>query len=230
MQSSFIIHVIATSFLLLSPAFVPSPSESFCVLKRTLNLFPWNKLEEQEAEGCWGLRRIPVLVTLFISWQGKGLLCIEFQGHAVNDVEEGMHVRHRGRRWKQLIASNPHSGSKGRWMLVLSAGSLFVQSGPQLWTGTASVYSLWQTTRIHLVIHQQSSMGDEVLVCVYEYYSALERIVITKFAWKWMDLEYMLLSEVIQSQKEKNCMIALICNTKPIMCIYSKINVQESTL
>lgn len=67
-------------------------------------------------------------------------------------------------------------------MLVLSAGSHFVRSGPQLWTGTASIYSLWQTTGIRLVIHQQSSMSDEVLVCVYEYYSALERIVITKFA------------------------------------------------
>lgn len=49
-QSSLIIYVIATSFLLLPPAFIPSPSQSFCVLKRALNL-----VSIKQVRGTWRL-------------------------------------------------------------------------------------------------------------------------------------------------------------------------------
>lgn len=167
---------------------------------------------------CWSTSLYWLL--FFISWQGKGLFCIIFQGHTVNDIGKSMHVRYRGRRWKQLIALNPHSGSKERSMLVLSAGSRFVRSGPQPVD--------WHSQRLFTLANNRnpsscSSTNEygwwRVGVCVYEYYSVLEKIVITKFAWKWMVLECLLLSEAIQSQKEKNCMVLLVCNTKPIMCV-----------
>lgn len=165
------IHHICNSYLLpvAALAFVPSPSQSFCVLKRTLNLVSMKQVRGtwRRGGGCRGLRCIPVLVTLFISWQGKSLFCILFQGHAVNDVGEGMHVRHRGRRWKQLIVLNPHSGGKGRCVLVHSAGLRFVGSGPQPVDWHSQHSFTLQTTGIHLAVHQQSSMSGEDVMCVW---------------------------------------------------------------
>jgi hypothetical protein len=44
-----------------------------------------------------------------------------------------------------------------------------------------------------------------------EFYSALKKNKILSFASKWMELENIILSEVIQVQKAKNCMFSLIC-------------------
>ena len=44
-----------------------------------------------------------------------------------------------------------------------------------------------------------------------EYYSAIKKNEILPFATTWMDLEGMMLSEI--SQREKYCMISLICGT-----------------
>lgn len=74
-QSSLIIYVIATSFLLLPPAFVPSLSQSFCVLKRALNL-----VSMKQVRGTWRrgggvlLKHIPVLVTFFHFLTGERLI------------------------------------------------------------------------------------------------------------------------------------------------------------
>jgi hypothetical protein len=43
-----------------------------------------------------------------------------------------------------------------------------------------------------------------------EFYSAMKKSEILSFASKWMELENMILSEVSQSQKTKNCMFSLI--------------------
>ena len=44
-----------------------------------------------------------------------------------------------------------------------------------------------------------------------EYYSAIEKNEIMPFAATWMDLQIIILSEVSQKEKDKHCMISLIC-------------------
>jgi hypothetical protein len=44
-----------------------------------------------------------------------------------------------------------------------------------------------------------------------EYYSAIKKNEILLFAGKWMELEIIMLSEVSQSLKDKDCMFSLIC-------------------
>jgi hypothetical protein len=44
-----------------------------------------------------------------------------------------------------------------------------------------------------------------------EFYSAMKKNEILLSASKWMELENIILSEVSQAQKAKNCMFSLIC-------------------
>ena len=44
-----------------------------------------------------------------------------------------------------------------------------------------------------------------------EYYSAIEKNEILPFAAIWMELEGIMLSEISQKEKDKYCMISLIC-------------------
>ena len=52
---------------------------------------------------------------------------------------------------------------------------------------------------------------SSVCVCVVEYYSAIKKNDILPFATTWMDLEGIMLSEIIYIEKDKYCMISLIC-------------------
>jgi hypothetical protein len=44
-----------------------------------------------------------------------------------------------------------------------------------------------------------------------EFYSAMKKNENLSFSSKWMELENIILSEVSQAQKTKNCMFSLIC-------------------
>ena len=44
-----------------------------------------------------------------------------------------------------------------------------------------------------------------------EYYSAIQKNEILPFAITWMDLEGIMLSEISQTEKDKYCMLSLIC-------------------
>ena len=55
-----------------------------------------------------------------------------------------------------------------------------------------------------------------VCMCVYisqtmEYYSAVKKNEILPFAITWTDLEGIMLSEMSQTEKDKYCVISLIC-------------------
>ena len=44
-----------------------------------------------------------------------------------------------------------------------------------------------------------------------EYYSAIKKMKMLPFATAWLDLEYIMLSEISQSEKDKYHMISLTC-------------------
>jgi hypothetical protein len=44
-----------------------------------------------------------------------------------------------------------------------------------------------------------------------EFYSAMKKNKMLSFTSKWMELDNIILSEVSQAQKTKNCMFSLIC-------------------
>jgi hypothetical protein len=44
-----------------------------------------------------------------------------------------------------------------------------------------------------------------------EFFSAMKKTEILSLTNKWMELENIILSEVSQAQKAKNCMFSLIC-------------------
>ena len=46
-----------------------------------------------------------------------------------------------------------------------------------------------------------------------EYYSATEKKEILPFATPWMNLEGIMLSEISQTEKDKYCMVSLICGS-----------------
>ena len=48
-------------------------------------------------------------------------------------------------------------------------------------------------------------------IYIKEYYSAIKKNEIMPFAATWVDLEIVILSIVSQTEKEKYCMISLIC-------------------
>ena len=58
-------------------------------------------------------------------------------------------------------------------------------------------------------------MTDEWIKKIYintvEYYSAIKRDEIMHFAEVWMDLETLMQSEVSQREKNKYCIILLVC-------------------
>ena len=49
------------------------------------------------------------------------------------------------------------------------------------------------------------------IVIHMEYYSAIKKKQILPFAATWMDLEGIMPSEISQTEKDKYCMISLIC-------------------
>ena len=52
---------------------------------------------------------------------------------------------------------------------------------------------------------------DVVYIHTMDYYSAIKKNEIMPFAATWMDLEFVILSEVSLKEKDKYHMISLIC-------------------
>ena len=54
-------------------------------------------------------------------------------------------------------------------------------------------------------------MDKKWYIYTMEYYSAIKKNEILPFAAIWMQLEVLILSEISQTEKEKYCVISLIC-------------------
>ena len=66
------------------------------------------------------------------------------------------------------------------------------------------VKRMWYT---HTHTHAHTHTHTHTL----EYYSTIKKNEILPFAATWMDLEGIMLSEISQTEKDKYCMISLIC-------------------
>ena len=62
-----------------------------------------------------------------------------------------------------------------------------------------------------------------------EYYSAIKKNEILPFAATWIDLEGIMLREISHTEKDKYCMISLICGIKKIQQA-SEFNKKEKDL
>ena len=54
-------------------------------------------------------------------------------------------------------------------------------------------------------------MGKMWYIYTMEYSSAIKKNNILPFAATWMDLEGIMLSEILKSEKDKCCLMSLIC-------------------
>ena len=52
---------------------------------------------------------------------------------------------------------------------------------------------------------------DVVYICAMQYYSAIKKIDVMPVVAMWMKLEILIVSEVIQKEKDKYYMISFIC-------------------
>ena len=52
---------------------------------------------------------------------------------------------------------------------------------------------------------------ENVVHTQMEYYSAINKNEVLTFVVAWMDLDGIILSEISQTEKDKYCMISLIC-------------------
>jgi hypothetical protein len=71
-----------------------------------------------------------------------------------------------------------------------------------------TIANLWKQPRCHT-----SNKWIKKMWYLYtmEFYSATKKNEILSFASKWMELENIILSEVSQTQKAKNCTFTFIC-------------------
>ena len=60
-------------------------------------------------------------------------------------------------------------------------------------------------------INRPRDKEDVVYLYIMEYYSAIKMNEILSFAATWLDLEGTMLSEISQTEKDKYCIVSLLC-------------------
>ena len=61
-----------------------------------------------------------------------------------------------------------------------------------------------------MFINRQQRCDTHTHASTVEYYSAIKKKILP-FATTWMDLKGIMLSEISQTEKDKHCMLSLIC-------------------
>ena len=64
---------------------------------------------------------------------------------------------------------------------------------------------------VYINIHTHTHTHTHTHIYAMEYYSAIKKDKILPFATMWMNLESIMLSEISQTDKDKYCMLSLIC-------------------
>ena len=75
-------------------------------------------------------------------------------------------------------------------------------------TALFTIAKIWKQPKCPSVDEWIKQLWD---IYTMEFYSVVKKKKVLPFATVWMDLENIMLSEKIQSQKEKYHMISLIC-------------------
>jgi hypothetical protein len=79
---------------------------------------------------------------------------------------------------------------------------------PMFITALFTIAKLWKQPRFLTTDEWIKKMW---YLYAMEFYSAMKKNEILSFSGKWMELENIILSEVNQAQKTKNCMFSFIC-------------------
>jgi hypothetical protein len=85
-----------------------------------------------------------------------------------------------------------------------------ITSTPMFIAALSTTAKLWKQPRCHTTDEWVKKMW---YLYTMEFYTATKKNEILSFASKWMELELenVILSEISQAQKAKNCMFSLIC-------------------
>ena len=76
---------------------------------------------------------------------------------------------------------------------------------------TAALFTLAKTWKQPEYSSTDEWIKEVWFIYTVEYYSAMRKNKILPFAATWMDLESIMLSEISQIEKDKCCIISLIC-------------------
>ena len=81
-----------------------------------------------------------------------------------------------------------------------------------------TVVKIWKQSKCPSADEWIKKMGVCIYTCTYIHtyngiYSAIEKNEILPFATPWMDLHGIILSEISKTEKDKYCVISLICAT-----------------
>ena len=76
---------------------------------------------------------------------------------------------------------------------------------------TAALFTIAKTWKQHKCPSTEEWVKKTWYIYTMECYSAIKKIEIMPFTAIWMDLEIVILSKVSQTEREKYCMISLIC-------------------
>ena len=76
---------------------------------------------------------------------------------------------------------------------------------------TAVLFTIAKTWKEHKCPSTEEWIKKMWYIYTMEYYSAIKRNEIVPFAEMWMDLDTVIQSEVSQKEKNKYCIISLIC-------------------
>ena len=76
---------------------------------------------------------------------------------------------------------------------------------------TAALFTIARTWRQPKCPSTDEWIKKMWYIYTMEYYSAIKRDEIGSFVGMFMDLENIMLSEISQTEKDKYCMISLIC-------------------
>ena len=104
------------------------------------------------------------------------------------------------------MIQQPHS-----WAYIQKKMKTLIQKDTCTPMFIAALFTIAKIWKQPVSINRWMDKEDVVHIYTMEYYSSIKKNEIMSFAATWMDLELSILSEVSQMEKDKYCVISLIC-------------------